>query len=472
MQDKVILLTWRSENHDPDVLKHALDWFSGNKQEVEKVIYLYQESQSNAASGIANAIANVQTQLVDVKDPTDHKEIYNQIKTVVLPLLKDCDHLYINISPGTPAMHSVWLILFAGGAFPKNTVLISTQLKKDTKKQSVQEVDFPITTYLGEIRKLERENKTATIYNPEAKSTARRDALEKVKIYSRIQGVPLLLIGERGIGKTCLVESYVKTIKKKEVVSLACGSLDSNLAESEIFGHTKGAFTGATTDRKGLLEQAKGKILFLDEIQDLPKSVQRKLLRTLQDKKHRYRKLGDDKELSADIELVCASNLPDEDLRQKLDADFYDRISFYKVELPPLRLCREDIQEDWERVWNSVRLDKYEEMPWSQDLEYFLSKSDLAGNFRSLQTLAYQFLAWKDKKTHKEILASLTFERDNAISFSLGNFEEFQGLSWQDATMRFQNALSNWAKEKYGTWEKAAQALACSSRVLMKHVKK
>lgn len=466
----ITLLTWCSENHDPEVLKNVLDWFHKSGKIVDAVIYLYQESQKEISEEIARRYGNVQLRLLNLKDPTDHKKIYDLVKTEVIPLLKDCQNLYINVSPGTPAMHAVWLILFAGGAFPKRSVLISSQKIKGKEQSRVQVVDFPITTYLREIRELERENKISSTYNPETKSKSRRDALEMVSMYAGIQGVPLLLLGERGVGKTCLVESYIKTIKNKDVVSLACGSLDSNLAESEIFGHKKGAFTGAFSDRKGLLEEAKGKILFLDEIQDLPKSVQRKLLRTLQDKHHRYRKLGDDKEVSADIELVCASNLTDQKLREKLDADFYDRISFYKVEIPPLRKCREDLLEDWKEVWKTVRFDSSEEeAPWSKELESFFRKSDLLGNFRFLQTVAYQFLAWENRKTHAEIIKSLSLEEREEDLFAIENFREFQGVSWDEATAKFQNVLCNWAKSKYGTWENAANALSCTSRTLMKH---
>mgnify|MGYP003548813314 FL=1 len=148
--------------------------------------------------------------------------------------------------------------------------------------------------------------------------------MEKIKVYSEFPNAPILLLGERGIGKSTIVETYIAKAKgNKTVTSLVCGSLNSNLLESKLFGHKKGAFTGATKDEDGLLKIANNGILFLDEIQDMPKHVQRMLLQTLQN--HRYRVLGDTKEKETNIELVCASNLPESELRHKLDPDFYDR---------------------------------------------------------------------------------------------------------------------------------------------------
>ena len=240
-----------------------------------------------------------------------------------------------------------------------------------------------------------------------------------------------------------------------------------------MFGHKKGAFTGASESRKGYLEEADGKILFLDEIQDLPRNVQRKLLRTLQDKDHRYRILGDTKETKANVELVCASNLTEKELRQKLDPDFYDRISFYKVVLPPLRECRGDIFDDWNEVWKTVRLDSSPaKAPMDDVLKKFFTASNLPGNFRSLQTIAYQFIAWQDKKTTKDILDDISFnDGSTANHFNIEDFAEFQNLSWSDATKRFQHFLAEYAYRKFETQEKAAKKIGCSTKTLQNALK-
>ena len=459
--------------HDPDALKTLIKNLERN-HEITQILYLYQKEHMEKINGV-RALSSVLNPIeVAVKNPTIHKDIYDIIKKQIIPKIEDKQDLIINVSSGTPAMHAVWLILYAAGAFPKGTRLVSSQRNPKTGETFCDDVDFPISTYLSELRKYEKENPNEPYYEPEAKSKARQEALEKIRIFASVQGVPLLLLGERGTGKSRLVESYIATIKKKKVVTVACGTLDSTLAESAIFGHKKGAFTGATENRKGYLEEADGKILFLDEIQDLPRNVQRKLLRTLQDKDHHYRILGDTKETKANIELVCASNLPERELRQKLDPDFYDRISFYKVTLPPLRECREDVLDDWKKIWNTVKLDSSpKEAPMDDTLRKFLNTSSLSGNFRSLQMIAYQFVAWQDKKTTKEILEEVSFEEevpDNQFNDAL--LENFCDMSWNAATDQFKRQLAEYACKKYRTQDEAAEKLGCTTKTLQNALKK
>ena len=469
----VTLLTWSSENHDPEVIKNVLKDLKKANHIVNKVYYLYQSFQKNKLEKIKQEYPCLETICIELDKPTDHKKIYDEIRNNVLPIVVKEQNLFINISPGTPAMHAVWLILYAAGEFPSGTRLISSQWNPKIKETFCDDVDFPITTYLSKLRDYEKENPKEAFYKPEnAKSEARKNALEKIRVYARVQGVPMLLLGERGIGKSRLVESVVSKIKKKEVVSVACGTLDSNLAESAMFGHKKGSFTGATADKKGYFGEADGKILFLDEIQDLPKGVQRKLLRTLQDKKHRYRIVGDDKESTADVELVCASNLNEKELRQKLDPDFYDRISFFTVNMPPLRECREDIETDWNEVWKTVRLDSSpKDAPMDKYLEKYFRTSRLSGNFRTLQSIAYQFIAWNGKKTIAEILKDLPADDSSNGTFDIGEFSEFQNLTWKEATKLFQQKLAEYSCGKYGTQEAAAQKLDCTSKTLQNAMK-
>ena len=172
----------------------------------------------------------------------------------MLPLLEGAEgNLHINVSPGTPAMHAVWLILHSGGSFPPGTRLWSSQYDRESERTWIEEVDFEISTYLSEIRELQRSAPDTAAYDPEAKSAARREALLKLNRYARVPGAPLLILGERGTGKTRLIESFIPPLKGRDnVVSLACGGLDSSLAESLLFGHSKGAFTGANKERAGL----------------------------------------------------------------------------------------------------------------------------------------------------------------------------------------------------------------------------
>ena len=130
------------------------------------------------------------------------------------------------------------------------------------------------------------------------------------------------MLGERGTGKTRLVETFVGPLKNRaSVITVTCGTLDPHLAMSLLFGHARGAFTGADRDRKGFIEEAAGGVLFLDEVQDSERSVQRQLVRTLQDPERRFRRVGETHERKVDVDIVCASHLSFDMLRKRLDPD-------------------------------------------------------------------------------------------------------------------------------------------------------
>lgn len=459
------LLCWHAERAGIEVLEHAVRALRNRRIEIGHVLYLVQSGRERA---IPKRVENATIEVIDLTlaDPTHHTVIYELVRSRVLPRLRDLTgDLHINVSPGTPAMHSVWLILHAGGALPEGSQLWSSQVSQETKRSRIDPVNFPVTTYLAEIHRYTRVEPDLAIYEPEARSPARHAAFDGLSRYARVLGVPLLILGERGTGKTRLVETLVATLKRrKKVVTVPCGGLDSALAESLLFGHRKGAFTGAATDRPGLLAEANGGILFLDEVQDLPKPAQRKLVRVFQDRQHRYRPLGSDREESADVELVCASNLPVADLRERLDADLFDRLSHLSVTVPPLRKCREDLKDDWGRVWRELRQrdDLPREAPWSPEIERVLHRHTLPGNLRDLQRLAVLTIAWWSDVDSSGALRE--WERWSAAPIeSNGHFGEgtrTERIRW------FRQQLAQWAKEHHGTWAAAAAALGCDEKTL------
>ena len=469
------LICWHSKNHDVDVLTGAISLLREKHVFIGHVLYLV---QSGMEAGVPDSLdgARVERLEVSISDPTDHKQIYDYLKERVLPKLEGLKGgLHINISPGTPAMHAVWLMLHAGGRFPEGTELWSSQVDGGSRRARIDKVEFPISTYMSEIQEVSKSHPDLAVYEVEPRSMARRKMLENLKRYALIQGEPLLILGERGTGKTRLVETYVSRIKgRPKVVTVACGELDSEIAESLLFGHKKGAFTGASTDRKGSLFEADKGILFLDEVQDLPKTMQRKLLRVFQDRRRRHRRLGEDKEREVDVELVCASNMSMDELRRRLDADFFDRINRLLVRVPPLRECREDLRGDWSEVWKEFRQGRQlpREAPWSKDLEDGLDDHPLHGNMRELQQIsAYLVAWWSDSRNSDEAIRHALNEwRVNGALQTL----EFNGLghgSRDDRIKQFCQSLARWAKAQYGTWKDAASALHCNEKTLREDAK-
>jgi two-component system, NtrC family, response regulator HydG len=157
----------------------------------------------------------------------------------------------------------------------------------------------------------------------------------------------VLIEGETGSGKEYIARAIHQASKrsKKSFVPVDCGAIPKELANSELFGHIKGAFTGASDDKTGYFEQAKGGTLFLDEIGNLPYENQVKMLRALQEKV--INKVGGNKNIKVDVRLLVATN---ENLLKLVEAnefreDLYHRINGFKIKLPSLRERKEDIKE-------------------------------------------------------------------------------------------------------------------------------
>ncbi len=168
------------------------------------------------------------------------------------------------------------------------------------------------------------------------------DLLDKI----RDKDVNVLIYGESGTGKELLATVIWKIgpRKKNVFIPVNCGAIVETLAESELFGHVKGAFTGALRDKKGLFEEANGGTIFLDEVTEFSLGMQVKLLRALEEKK--IRRVGDSKLIDVDVRVLAATNRdPEEAVRSGiLRKDLYFRLNVIGIHLPPLRERGEDIE--------------------------------------------------------------------------------------------------------------------------------
>src|SRR6266705_3290462 len=170
-------------------------------------------------------------------------------------------------------------------------------------------------------------------------------------IYETIESVAksdanVLIVGESGTGKELIANAihYNSLRSKKPFIKVNCAALPKELIESELFGHTKGAFTGAHADKEGLVQHAAGGSLMLDEIAEMPIEMQPKLLRVLQERS--YRKIGSEKTYPVDFRLITSTNrLPADAIRDgALRDDLFYRISTITLHVPPLRERNEDLQ--------------------------------------------------------------------------------------------------------------------------------
>jgi DNA-binding NtrC family response regulator len=176
------------------------------------------------------------------------------------------------------------------------------------------------------------------------KGIAMRQVFDSIERIAQTD-VDVLIIGETGTGKELAARAIHQRSRRKAAafVPVDCGAIPNELMESELFGHERGAFTGAQTRNMGLLEFANRGTFFLDEIGQLPMRLQAKLLRVLQERK--IRRVGGTKEIELDVRILAATSmdLPEEVRQQRFRLDLYHRIHVAQIDLPPLRERAEDI---------------------------------------------------------------------------------------------------------------------------------
>ena len=197
----------------------------------------------------------------------------------------------------------------------------------------------------------------------------------------------VLILGETGTGKELVARRIHELSRRVQMpfVAVNCGALPENLVESELFGHRKGAFTGADTARKGLIEVANGGTLFLDELGELDKGMQVKLLRVLESGE--VRRVGENDAFHVDIRVICATNRNLQDLVAEggFREDLFFRVNTFEVALPPLRERCEDIP-DLARtlIARHLRRAQVPEGFLGEDVLAVLKQHDWSGNVREL----------------------------------------------------------------------------------------
>jgi DNA-binding NtrC family response regulator len=218
--------------------------------------------------------------------------------------------------------------------------------------------------------------------------------------------IPVLLEGETGVGKELFARAIAASGERasRPFVAVNCGAIPANLVESTLFGHEKGAFTGATERYAGKFVEADGGTLLLDEVGDLPAEAQVKLLRVLQE--HEIDPVGGRRTTKVDVRIIAASNTALADLVQagRLRADLYYRISAFPIAIPPLRARRDDIPALSRRIL--ARCAAEEGRPVrsiSAAAMDLLAQHDWPGNVRQLENVIFRAVVLAE---HSEITAA------------------------------------------------------------------
>ena len=304
---------------------------------------------------------------INVYPPTDYELLFkmmnDECQKIVEENAKEKPDYFIGTDSGTPQMQTVWFILAQSGLIPA-TLLQGVPPEYAQGEYRVKEVNlslesFPqfvtpdemqrvldITTSQRDVFKAERDSLVQD-YHFEGivgENSAFRSVVETA--YRAAKSHETVLIrGESGTGKELFAKyiHYNSFRKDKPFIPLNCSAITETLAESELLGHEKGAFTGADKQRKGSFEQANGGTIFFDEIGDMPVSMQVKLNRVIQEGE--LTRVGGSEETKVDVRIVAATHQNLEELitTGQFRDDLYGRLQVIELEIPPLRERREDI---------------------------------------------------------------------------------------------------------------------------------
>ncbi|TWU34902.1 Transcriptional regulatory protein ZraR [Novipirellula artificiosorum] len=389
----------------------------------------------------------VKIHVVAVKNPSDHGALLDIVRPILQGLrrAKD-DELAFHLSPGTPAMGAIWILL-GKSQFP--ATLYQTYNGKAWKT----EIPFDITTDVlpDLLREPDRYWQHLATRTPQevsgfesivGKSEAIKAAVGRAQ-RAAIHDVPVLILGESGTGKEMFAEAIHKASHRgrQQIVSINCAAISRELLESELFGHVKGAFTGADKNRIGAFEEADGGTLFLDEIGECDLAMQAKLLRALQPPAAEgpccriFRPVGAMQDKKVDVRIIAATN---RDLTKAIaDGAFREdllyRLSIVTLKLPPLRQRPEDIAQISKTLLIdiNVRLKKqggpsYQDKSISADTIQFMQRYPWPGNVRELSNALVQAAMMADSKTLKpqDIAAAVaefpSAKNDDLLSLPLG----------------------------------------------------
>lgn len=238
----------------------------------------------------------------------------------------------------------------------------------------------------------------------------------------------ILLRGESGTGKEVIARSihFLSARKNKPFIKVNCAALTETLLESELFGHEKGAFTGALQERAGRFEQANGGTLFLDEIGDISPAFQIKLLRILQERE--FERVGGNKTIKVDVRLICATNRNLEEAVSKGEfrSDLYFRINVISIHLPPLRERRDDIPLLVERILARFNSENSAKIGITPEAMHVLTHCHWPGNVRELENCVERFATMSRSNIIREV--DIPCQTNQCLSSTLWKYQPTGGV--------------------------------------------
>ncbi|MDN7125665.1 sigma-54-dependent Fis family transcriptional regulator [Pseudidiomarina sp. 1APP75-32.1] len=408
-----VLLSWIGGNDLSKVESGASTLLNGGaiastlaNCEFDEVELLYNYPQENVDPYLtwlsALTKSKVSARYVEMTSPTNFDEIYKAAHALIRSQQGKHHDISFLLSPGTPAMQAVWILL--------GKTACDATFYESSIEQGVRKVDIPFALaaeYLPAARKIDEIKLTDISMSRVPINAAfesiitRNPTMEMLKNRAQVladRNVPVLIYGETGTGKELFARAIHNASKRsnKPFIALNCGAIPSELVDSILFGHVKGAFTGAVDDKKGVFDDAHGGTLFLDEFGELTPPTQIRLLRVLQE--GTFLPVGGNKERKVDVRIITAThqNLFDLVSKGSFREDLFYRVAVGVLNLPPIREREGDLLLLAEHLIRELK----EAEPSLQDKKLsisaknFIVKQSWRGNVRELHSTLMRAFLW------------------------------------------------------------------------------
>ena len=305
-------------------------------------------------------------------------------------------------------------------------------------------------------------------------ATEEMDKVNRIIEQSASSDSRVMITGENGTGKELVARKIhlLSQRKNKAFIEVNCAAIPDNLIESELFGHEKGAFTGASSLRKGKFEAADGGTLFLDEVADMSLSAQAKVLRAVQEMQ--FERVGGEKTIHVNVRILAATNknIPEEIEKSNFREDLYFRLNVIPIKLPSLKERKEDLKELIRYFMEKFKKEGTESKSISKDGMKILSKYSWPGNIRELKNFLERVnIMCNEQEISEESVRSYLGEKIHSSESS--GLNDFKNLKLNEAKDKFEKQLLVYYLNENGyNISKTAQVLGIYPSNLHSKIKK
>ncbi|MBL4635402.1 MAG: sigma 54-interacting transcriptional regulator [Kofleriaceae bacterium] len=376
----------------------------------DKAIVLTTEQSAAAAELLIEQmrchIPIVEARQVQLRDPSNYSELFQALESVVA-IVSRTENVDIIVSAGTPQMQTLWFVLVKSGLLRARMLqVVPATFVPSVHPKAIREVELDIEGF-PEIRALKDEivrvrgHSRIVRTHLTGKSKVMRDLANRIGLVAPSE-LPVLIQGETGTGKELVARSIHESSHRAAapLISENCGALTESVLASELFGHEKGAFTGAAHTKRGLFEVAHGGTLFLDEVGELSPTVQRNLLRVLENGS--LRRLGGERTIQVDVRIVAATHrdllamVREGSFRQ----DLYYRLQGATLLVPALR----DRVEDLEALVSQFLEEATRSLRITREAWHAIENYSWPGNVRELRSEVMRWQVFCEKWVRLEDL--------------------------------------------------------------------